>query len=174
MKTLLFIHGFNGSKNSSTGKSLEKGLSGKYKYIAEDFNLLDVKGTLAKIKDLIELHHVDLLAGTSLGSFYVLASDFKGQKLVINPCMKPSEEIPKLHEAIDPSILNQWKDIETEIYDGNVKPNVSGIFATKDELFGEKYIPLFESNFGTNHFSFEGGHHGGNEKLSEVASKKIQ
>ena len=173
MKKILFIHGFNGSKESSTGQSVKAGLNGKYEYIAENFDLLDVEGTLSKIQEIIKREKIDLLCGTSFGSFYVLASDFAGEKLVINPCMKPSEEIPKLDPSFLSEVVSKLEEIESKIYTGQIRENIKGLFSTSDELFGEKFIPLFKANFGEQVFRFEGTHHGGSEKLSEAVRKII-
>lgn len=119
-KKALFVHGFNSGSDSSTGaqvkKYLEEGYYRKEKYSVDvfDFDMLNPKETIGRIWDASKSHEYNLIVGHSLGGFYVLASPYDIQKIVINPCMFPSVEIPKLDDnhVVTPSCLKDgrnWK-----------------------------------------------------------------
>lgn len=173
MKKALFIHGYLGDGDSKTGICVKEALKDEYDFICPNFDLTDVNGTLAKINEILKNENIELLSGTSLGSFYVLAADFSGQKLIVNPCMKPSEEIPLLHSdrKIPEEILTLWKTVENQIFNEKNTQKIQGFFANSDELFGDKYIPLFEHCFGKEYYRFDGGHHGYNPNLTEAVKK---
>lgn len=158
----LFIHGFGGSKDSITGKVVASILK-EYgiETITETFNLLNVDETLKKIDDIILNNNVHLLLGTSLGGFYTLAYDGLVDKIVINPCMKPSDEIPKLDPNISEETIYDYMNYEDYIFDSKNNINTRGVFGTKDELFGDKFLVQFKKYYGAeNAFTFNGGHHG--------------
>ncbi|MCF0125570.1 MAG: hypothetical protein HUJ68_07430 [Clostridia bacterium] len=159
----IFIHGFNGSKESRTGRLVKSVLQKEgVEVITETFDLLDVEGTLNKIDELVSRNSASLLIGTSLGGFYTLA--YKGiiNKIAINPCMSPSTEIPKLsEEEIPESTMLDFMDYENEIFTSSNNINTKGIFATNDEILGDVYYKEFKKFYGKeNTYRFEGGHHG--------------
>lgn len=181
----LFIHGFGGSGESSTGKCVEKALCENYDFIKPDFDLTDVNGTLSEIQKIIKSKDIKLVAGTSLGAFYTLACGFDERnirRIAVNPCMKPSEEIPKLKDfktgnpvEVPEETLLLWKKMEEETYKEKEAKNVTGLFADKDELFGNKYHEFFAKCYGAeNIHTFEGGHHGGSEKLTQALGEVFQ
>ncbi len=170
MEKALFVHGFNGSPSSSTGKSVVKALDDKYEFIIPQFDLTNIQDTLDKIKSIIREENVKLLAGTSLGAFYVLSHDDDVKKLVVNPCMMPDVEIPNLpgNPKIDEGTLVLWKNMVSHMYLEKQAANVSGFFGDEDELFHDKYHKLFAYSYGNENLHvFHGGHHGGSDFLTD-------
>lgn len=156
-KKALFVHGFNSGSDSSTGAQVKKYLEeGHYygdKYAVDvlDFDMLNPAQTIKRIWDGSKSHEYSLIVGHSLGGFYVLASQFDIQKLVINPCMFPSVEIPKLDDnhVVTPELIEQWKMLESEIYcqiDPETKDLIAGVFGESDPLFS--YYEKFQSVYG--------------------------
>jgi predicted esterase YcpF (UPF0227 family) len=158
--TAVFVHGFNGSHNSTTGRVIKDFLSDYVDVVTDDFNLLSPSDTLRKIDRLVTDNHADILIGISLGAFYTLAY-YSMPKIVINPCMFPSVEIPKLDSSIDSKVIEEWKSLESKMYDvldWEDKKYTVGIFADNDELFS--YKDFFKNKYGKIVF-IPGGHHAG-------------
>lgn len=140
----LYIHGLNSNKNSDTFKKLKKEFP-EYNWISDTFDLYAIDTTSNKICKLIHENNVKLLVGSSLGAFYVLADTSSIMKIIINPCMYPSEVIPKI-DKISIQTLKKFNQKEQLIYNSNIIDNetrasIFGIFGKKDELFS------FKSNF---------------------------
>ncbi len=139
---ILFVHGYNSDSSSGTGKKV------KDFFVNDDvfcptFDLFDVEGTLKKIAS----YEADLIVGHSLGGFYVVHSRTKAKRIVINPCMFPSYEIPQLGGAPEKT-LKQWADLEKETK--HIEPedidNIYGIFGMDDALFS--YYETFRRIYG--------------------------
>ena len=87
--------------------------------------------------------NIDVLIGASLGAFYVLQYKDTIDKLVINPCLYPSIEIPKLKDRatgnpiiLSNKVLSDFREMEKyEDIPETQKPRTFGIFAKDDELF---------------------------------------
>lgn len=182
VKNILYVHGLGSSKESPTCKNLRELLSGCTIY-AENFDLFDVAGTQKKIENLIAEHDIGTLIGSSFGAFYVLARKAMPFRIVINPCMKPSVEIPKLDPAIPEKTIADLQKLEEAVYSAPeksangiftsvMKTTTFGIFGLCDELFsyreffaqiyGKKVdIPVVStaSSFDTHIFTVEGAKH---------------
>ena len=170
-KNALYIHGFMGNPKGGTFETLKKTLT-KWNIHSIPFPDLhtDVKKTQCLIRDYCKSEKVDLLIGASLGAFYVLQYEEIIDKLVINPCLYPSIEIPKLRDRStgNPIILSdkvladfremeKYKDIPEE-----QKRRSFGIFAKDDELFHFKdsFDKLFQykEDFYQNSILIKGHH----------------
>lgn len=159
----LFIHGYNSSSDSTTGAIVSEILKNYgIDTIVPDFDLEDVRGTMEKVHRLSK--DVDYIVAHSLGGFYALAETDSLAKIVINPCMIPSKEIPKLGSPSKETI-EDWKDAEKTIEDiSNEMSGITyGIFGDSDELFS--YYSKFKSTYGwtnlsgiDNYIEVSGGH----------------
>lgn len=152
MGNVLYIHGFNGSPDGSTG-TFVKEYFGEEKVIAPKFELLDCEKTLAEIRRIIRAEDIRIIVAQSLGAFYALAFNQEAAiKIVLNPCMFPSIAIPPLSETpIPESVISQFRRIEEETYShvcGIVAQTTFGIFGDRDELFS--YLDMFKKIYGTN------------------------
>lgn len=132
MKEILYIHGYNSS--GGTGRSLEKMLNGKYK--VHHFPIpKNADDAFNEVNNYLNKHkNISLVVGSSLGAF--ITSRINGYlKLMINPCMFPSVELPKL--GCDKSISESYIKYEnnTEFLDYEERASSFLMFGTKDELF---------------------------------------
>lgn len=170
----LYIHGFNGSPDGSTGTFVKK-FFGEENVVAPQLDLLDYRGTLSLLEKLIADNGIELIVSHSFGAFYALALRKTNLKTVVaNPCMIPSLEIPKLDGTIPAQWACEFKEIENKLYSEipeEVKNPLFGIFADGDELFS--YGEFFKEKFGAevcgrqNQIGVQGNH-----KIPEEEMKK--
>ena len=168
VRNILYIHGLNGSEHSSTCKNL-RAILGDCTVHAATFDLQDIVSTMSKISSLVRKHDIGLVVGSSLGGFYALLSDAAPFRIVINPCMRPSIEIPRLAPEMDAKTIVRLSSLERKFYtdalfdSGERARSTFGIFGTGDELFS--YADFFASLYsrrswnGRNMAFVEGGHH---------------
>ena len=154
-KNALYIHGFMGNPKGGTFETLQKTLT-DWNIHSIPFKHLhtNIKKTQRLIKIYCKIKKIDILIGASLGAFYVL--QYKGliDKLVINPCMYPSIEIPKLKDrttgapiVLPQKVLKGFGQMEKyENIPQKQKTRTFGIFAKDDELFHFK--DSFDKLFG--------------------------
>lgn len=157
---ILFIHGFGSNKETYKGNKLKE-LFPEHNWILESFDLLNVEKTIHQIVDIIKENDIDTVVSSSLGCIYNLyLKKIKSldkpvvNKILINPCCYPSDELPKLAE-IPQMALEYCEAMEFNIYhrhEDNHPGNLFGIFAKNDELlhyhdfFVRKYGAPNESN----------------------------
>ena len=135
---ILYIYGYGSNpRKSSTMKSL-KGV------IAEmGFNLVSVGyshfspfESVNFLEDHIKTNEIKYIIGHSLGGFYALCINADVKKIVINPCLKPHIELPKLDD------FDQRVDLESyeKCYEKFINKDFCssfetlGLFGTHDEL----------------------------------------
>lgn len=169
---ILYIHGFNGSPNGTTGTFIKKFFKDA-SVIAPELDLLDYDNTVSKLKDIIKDNTITIVVGHSLGAFYTLALNTdEAFKIVINPCLYPSIEIPKLYTLADEwieKISTAEKILYTHIT-GLIKQTTFAIFSDNDELFS--YKTVFDEIYGAtgikntrNSIAVEGTHHISSQSL---------
>lgn len=143
---ILYVHGLNGKENSNNSQIIKR-IFPESKCIAPyfDFNNKSPKKILSEINNIIFVNDIDLIIGTSLGAFFVLKADSDCYKIVINPCMIPSIELPKLDNTID---ISDYKQLESKKFNIEYPEFVYGIFGTNDELFS--YVNKFSKEIGFN------------------------
>lgn len=154
-KKILYIHGLGSDANSSTLQALEYEFP-QYEWITDTFDLLDTAATMERIEELIREHRIGTIVASSLGASYALAVENSLAKIVINPCMRPSVELPRLVEGVD---IRAFTAMENAIYsaiDDEMRFCTYGIFSTDDELFS--YFPDFQRLYGSNLIKVKGGH----------------
>jgi len=165
MSRIVFVHGFKGNPEGSTFTAI-KNLQPNAEFISKQFDLFNPEKTLQEIKEL----NPDILIGNSLGAFYVLAYPSSCAKIVINPCLKPWIEIPKLIKDKDinlpEGLLEKWENeynYFTEQIEGETRQITFGIFGQSDELFSckDEFWKLYRNSIFevTNTFSVPGKHH---------------
>lgn len=98
---ILFIHGYKGGAFASTATELKQQLGNKATLFAPAFSneiekFDNILANIAQAQTIIEQEKIDLVIGSSMGAFTAL--NLTGiPKIVINPCMKPSEQFGKPH-----------------------------------------------------------------------------
>lgn len=172
MKTILYIHGFESSRDSYTGNTLKR-LFPEHRWVLETFDLLRVEECSAQIRSLIEKESIDLVTSSSLGCIYNLMIRRENgrmpDKVLLNPCCFPSRELPKI-ARIPASFRQICEKVEQEVYrthPDNLPEKLFGIFARNDELF--RYGDFFAERYGKyapeggaplNRVMVDGGHSG--------------
>lgn len=163
-KNILYIHGLGSDKNSETFKNLKKGFP-QFNWITDTFDLLDIDDTIDKIEKILIKYNISIVVASSLGAFYALNIKNSLAKIVINPCMRPSVEIPKL--VVNQSVpVEKFKVIENDTYgsiDGEMRIGTFGVFGSNDELFS--YKKEFEKLYGHNIVLVAGKHRLNNRTL---------
>lgn len=155
MKEILYVHGYNSS--GETGRTLAKLLENDYK--VHHFPIpVNADEAINKVKNYLKEHsNISLIVGTSLGGF--ITSRMNGYlKLMINPCMLPSVELPKL--GCEKELANTYKKYEDDLtfLDREEKASTFIMFGTKDELID--YSGYCKKLYRKNNFSvIPGGHH---------------
>ena len=166
MHNILYVHGFNSTGNSNTVRNLRSMFLG-YNIYSDTFDLLDLDGTQNKIHQLMKDYRIDILIGSSFGAFHVLMCDTNETRIVINPCMYPSVEIPKLEPSLSENVIAAMKEYESRYKPHN--KDIFGIFGKDDELFSyrEEFRRLFgyTNDKGENSILIDGHHRLSPEEL---------
>ena len=186
----LFIHGYKGSGESNMGRAVVEALGDRYNFILPTLDLENVERTVFTLKAIIANEDVEFVAATSLGCFYlfVLLYEFDKERedkeknrlpftpLIINPCLKPTEEIPPLAkdfgQTVNSNTIKAWKDYEQVIYDRK-RNIIRSFFADNDELFGFKYREFVANLTYLETKVFPGKHHGYNAELVRLLKKEF-
>lgn len=145
MKNILYIHGLNSDKNSYTFKILKSSLK-DYNWYTDTFDLLDTDATTHHIEEIIRTNQITTVVASSLGAFYGLNIRDSLAKILINPCMKPSIEIPKLADNVN---VEAFEKMEDDIYsniDSELRMCTYSVFGDRDELFD--YSEMFTQLYG--------------------------
>ena len=174
MKNVLYIYGYGSNENSGTRQSLQNVLGSNYKVESIYYEQLQPNEAIEYLSNYVENNNFAAVIGSSLGGFYALSiwqPDIP--TIVINPCMKPSIELPKI--GCPAEIAARFKDFEKWDNVKNVKKKVFGLFGTDDELID--YHCLFGKLFGTDSFSFFSSSHRPTEnqllKVKDLIEKHI-
>ena len=139
-KNILYIHGLDSGKNSDTFQTLKAHFS-DYEWHTETFDLLNPSVASKQIDDIIKRKNITTIVASSLGAFYGLNIRNSLAKILINPCLLPSIELPKLVKYVD---VETFERMEEDIYsniDQELRIYTLGVFGDKDELFD--YSSLF-------------------------------
>ena len=134
----LYIHGYNGS--GYTGKAINN----IAKYYIDDVKVFTEKFSknpeiaIRQAKDIVDNCGIDCIIASSYGAF--IALQIKNvSKVLINPCLYPSIELPKIDANF--SFVNECKIIENSMnleQDKSKIGKIYAIFSTNDELFSYK------------------------------------
>ena len=146
MKRILYIHGFMSSARSSTIVRMKKQWV-DFEIVAFDVNHHPLE-SIDKIEQFVRNNNVDLLMGTSLGGYYVLAADANIPKLAVNPVINPTtsldrEEMLGIHEYFNERADGQQTVLVTREHlqefigiKFHLTDNTFIVGSTHDELLG--------------------------------------
>ena len=169
---ILYIHGLGSDSNSGTGNYIKEFLKDYYEVIIPSWDLIsDPFDTIKDINKFILENDISLIIASSLGAFFALNQNPELRRILINPCLEPSVQIPKLIELKE-SQINSFKNIENKIVENietPLNPNIFAGFGDKDVLFN--YQDLFSEKYGNNMIVVEGGHKLPKDSLEEVIKK---
>ncbi len=135
-KRVLYIHGLGSNKNSRTARSIKEYLKNCNVY-AETWDLLDVENTYKAISNYCTKKGIQFVIGSSLGGFYAMSIQDSVGKILINPCMMPDVEIPKL-EQIDDKTIEAFRKLRKQTesnIDAEMRASTFAGFGDNDELF---------------------------------------
>lgn len=138
MKKILYIYGYGSNENSETRSNLQKVLGKNYQVDSIYYNQLQPNEAIEYLSSYVGNEGYDTVIGSSLGGFYTLQLWNKDvKKIVINPCMMPSIELPKI--GCSQEIADRF--IPFQEYERN-DMMVFGFFGDHDELidYREKFI----------------------------------
>lgn len=167
---ILFIHGYLGGAFGSTATELQRQLGARAQVFAPAFSN-DIQHhdsilrNIEQAQRLIEEERIDLVLGSSMGGFTTLYLT-SVPRILINPCMKPSEQFGTLHLG-DTSTqeIAKYRELEEQL---NPTPedraNTWAFFALEDELFSyrEHFFALFGSDKA---FDTEGSHRNNPQRI---------
>ena len=152
-KKALFIHGLHSDSESTTGGIVADILKDYgYETLHPTLDLLNCKETSSYLNKLVREENIQLVAAHSLGGFYGFCLPWDARKILINPCLKPEIEIPKLMfegESFPENLLQEWpalrKDQIDHYFDIEELAKTHGIFAKDDPLFS--YAEYAKKNY---------------------------
>lgn len=184
---VLFIYGYGGGTDSTFCRLLRESLPAKhYDVRCYIYSQEDCAAAVAELESIIRREEIELVVGTSLGGFLTLCLNYRlgVKRLVINPCMRPSVELPKLQPRPDhpedkapaPAMVATYAAYEEVVNTPgkHERENVYGAFAENDELLGTRYVNSFRHAYiPRDSFSapapvvtmIPGGHHGNPEAI---------
>ena len=153
---VLFIYGYGGDTDSTFCRLLRESLPAKhYDVRCYTYPQEDCAASVAALEGIIRREKIELVVGTSLGGFLALCLNYRlgVKRLVINPCMRPSDELPKLQprpnhpddKAPAPAMIATYAAYEEAVNNPgkHERENVYGAFAENDELLGTRYVDTF-------------------------------
>lgn len=178
MKKILFIYGYGGSPQSKFRQLISEQLPQvQFEMLCVEYPQQDCAAALTTLMNVIEREHIDLVMGTSLGGFIALSLPTVLPKIVLNPCMLPTVELPKLEprpghpEDVRPSaeMVETYRPYEAHIFDPtyNQSRRVIGLFGEDDELLGTQYMQPFAKCYGEA-CTMPGGHHGNAQAVPTI------
>lgn len=156
-KNLLYIHGLNSSGQSATARHIKKYLGNKFNIYTPTWNL-NQPGIEKDINKFVVDHNISVVIASSLGAFYALTITDSVARILINPCLHPSVEVPKLTKLSDAQI-EAFKKLENLTYsqiDAETRMCTFAGFGDKDELFN--YQAEFKKKYGSHMVVVSGGH----------------
>jgi len=141
-KTILYIYGYGSNEKDSSTMKVVKNIVEElgYNLVSIHYDQEYPYNGLDELEEYIRDNNIQYVIGHSLGGFITLCIDENVKKLVINPCLKPQFELPKIGN-IPPHMLYDYENLEEWLRSGNDTPWVSqsedtmGLFGDKDELF---------------------------------------
>lgn len=140
--TILYIYGYGSNPNDSSTMKVCKEVMNElgYDLISYEYDQENPYEGLDDLEKFIEDNKIKYVIGHSLGGFMTLCLTNNVKKLVINPCLKPQFELPKLGDISKEMIYN-YEYLEEWLRSGDETPwvntceDVIGLFGDKDELF---------------------------------------
>lgn len=171
MIRILYVHGYNGSPIGESFQKLAKYATKEYfgeKVEMHTFTYDPDKPfkVARELKHYYYSNDIDLMIGCSLGGFLVANCDW-ARRIAVNPCLKPSVELPKLGFTCDVSDYTFMEQNLGRYAENGDKDLCIGCFAPADELLGSRYVFEFREHFKET-YEIDGGHH-----LSDEAAIKI-
>jgi predicted esterase YcpF (UPF0227 family) len=105
-----------------------------------------IEQNVAEAKKYMHEFRPDVVIGSSFGGF--ISTFLNGYpRILINPCLRPSERLHNLSPKMSKEDIEQLKVLETsQEIDGEMRFEMYGLFGLNDELFS--YLDLFKKQYG--------------------------
>lgn len=170
MKKLLFIHGYNGSPYGNSYNLLNDAIDhSKYELFTIDYDAADPERSLEEIMAYVKSNGINMIIGTSLGGFLAL-NCWSFPRIVHNPCMRPSEELPKIGmDLSDASKYKHFEDMFDDYADMEERLIVSAVFASDDELLAKDNKAVYSRRL-ANEYIIPGKHFMDKTSAEAIAS----
>lgn len=146
MKRICYVHGFGSTMNGETAKLFEKiGQELGYETYLAEYDPKHPIYSMSLLNSFFEEFDIDIIVGASLGGFMTLYSTNRF-KLLINPCMKPSIELPKIGYE---GPTDEYEDLESTYSNFDIEDSVVTrvLLGTDDELLGRRYEKMIKTKF---------------------------
>lgn len=168
MKKVLYIYGYGSDKNSSTASTLGKLLKPHdIDIVTIEYNQQEPEEGLKTLEEFIEKNDIKGVIASSVGAFFALNLYNFVPMCLINPCFKPSVELPKLgfdgskYKSLEDAMM---KDFAEQPFPSNSISDITCFFGIRDEVFSyknemEKLFPFR---------MFNSGHRPNEEELKEI------
>lgn len=175
---ILYVYGYGSNPNESfTMKELKKITDELgYDLVSIEYDQNNPDEGLNTLEKYIKDNKIKYVIGHSLGGFMTLCIDEDVKKLVINPCMKPHLELPKIGK-ISTKTLYEYEYLYGWLTNGNDTPwmsqleDVIGLFGDHDELidYYESFKKIYPLAYRIN-----AGHRPEANAYTEDIKKKIK
>lgn len=163
MAKILYVYGYGGSPVGSTATTLRR-LLPQHELCCINYPQYDGRLAHATLCHFVKSEQVSLVVASSLGAFLSLAIP-DVDRIVINPCMLPSVELPKIQ--VDRAMCATYAPFEQRVMypDVDAARRTVGVFSTRDELLEDRYSAHFASHYGRIVFTDRCGHKANEEML---------
>lgn len=170
---ILYAHGLFSNGNSNTVKELKRLLPEHNIYAPtlsnNVFEFKTMQSNVSILNSYIKKYDINLVIGSSMGAFAVM--QLSGiARILINPCMQPSQHIPSHFDNINPDEMSKYRAHEMGYKPSRENKLLTyGLFATNDELFS--YTTLFNQIFYKENINIMPGGH--RISPTEISNKLI-
>ena len=139
---ILYVYGYGSNSNDSSTMKVVKEVVKElgYELISIKYDQEDPDCGLNVLEAYIRNNNIKYVIGHSLGGFMTLCINENVKKIVINPCMKPHLELPKLGK-ISSNTIYEYEYLDGWLRSGDNTPwvrqteDIMGLFGDHDELF---------------------------------------
>lgn len=135
---IVYIYGWNSGVHSRSATNLRM-LLPKCTVHSVAYDQLNPVSSIDFFNKFIVDNTITAVVASSFGAFIGIHIAHSVHKYLINPCLMPSNEVPKL-EHVSPSFIEQCQHIENtkKIVDDEDMRFTTAFFADHDELFSYK------------------------------------
>ena len=171
LKKVLYVHGYGSNENSSSGKLFQEVFGEEVKVHTVTYDPSTPVEAIAKIRKYSRENDINLMIGSSLGGFMVM-NCVGSLGIVINPCVKPSVELPKIGYS---GPIEDYITLENELKDAvdwEDMDSCYGCFAPEDEILGLKYKAEFKKIYNLT-CEIPGGHRVTREAAEKIAHEIV-
>lgn len=170
---ILYVYGYGGSRLSSSVEKLRRHLpEDRFEVFCYEYPQRDCWMALQFLKQKIGIHHIDMVMGSSLGAFITLCLDVDIPKIIVNPCLVPTVELPKLKgNTPSEAFVSTYAPFESDTF-AHIPAGSHCFMGDADELFGDKYLSAMSEHLPTE--LIPSGHKLSDEAMPTVAQYILQ